>query len=169
MTGKKYGIVVGHDGSELSTRALDWAIEEARLRHTKLTICHFWSYPYLGYAPMVTMDFSEPAADLVRLAAVRARTTAPDLEVQSVVEPGSASRGLIDLGRDADLVVVGTHGRTGMARVLLGSVAEQVVRHAPCSILAVRPDADVKPFVHALCPIDFSDSSRHAMELAGEL
>ena len=41
-----------------------------------------------------------------------------------------------------DLVVIGTHGRTGIKRVFLGSVAEQVTRHAPCSVLVVRPPAD---------------------------
>lgn len=68
-----------------------------------------------------------------------------------------------------DLVVVGTHGRTGLARVLLGSVAEQVVRHAPCSVLAARPQLDDRPFHDILCPIDFSDSSRDAIELANGL
>lgn len=65
-----------------------------------------------------------------------------------------------------DLVVIGTHGRTGLARILLGSVAEKVVRHAPCSVIAVRPDGEPKAFSNILCPTDFSDSSQHAGELA---
>lgn len=65
-----------------------------------------------------------------------------------------------------DLVVIGTHGRSGLARILLGSVAEKIVRHAPCSVLAVRPDAEAKPFTNILCPTDFSDTSQHAGELA---
>jgi nucleotide-binding universal stress UspA family protein len=68
-----------------------------------------------------------------------------------------------------DLCVIGTHGRTGLARILLGSVAEMVVRHAPCSVLAVRPDGEEKPFVHALVPTDFSESARNALDLAAEL
>jgi nucleotide-binding universal stress UspA family protein len=68
-----------------------------------------------------------------------------------------------------DLVVIGTHGRTGLARVLIGSVAEKVVRHAPCSVLAVHPDGESKPFTHALCPIDFSEGSRQALDAAAEL
>jgi nucleotide-binding universal stress UspA family protein len=75
------------------------------------------------------------------------------------------------LGRDDafDLVVMGTHGRTGLARVLLGSVTEKVIRHAPCSVLAARPGSDGASFAHVLCPIDFSDSSRHAVMRAAEL
>lgn len=68
-----------------------------------------------------------------------------------------------------DLVVVGTHGRTGLSRILLGSVAEKVVRHAPCSVVAVRPDGAVKPFTNILCPTDFSESSHQAADLAVDL
>lgn len=68
-----------------------------------------------------------------------------------------------------DLVVMSTHGRTGISRVLLGSIAEKVIRHAPCSVLAVRPDTPDKPFEHVLCPVDFSNSSRLATRLATQL
>ena len=70
---------------------------------------------------------------------------------------------------DVDLVVVGTHGRTGIPRVLLGSVAERVVRHAPCSVLVTRRTGDTTPFAHILVPIDFSEPSRLAVERATEL
>jgi nucleotide-binding universal stress UspA family protein len=75
-----------------------------------------------------------------------------------------------ELERQAcDLCVIGTHGRTGMSRIFLGSVAEKVVRHAPCSVLAMRPDGEVGPFSHVLVPTDFSDSARHALELSVQL
>lgn len=67
------------------------------------------------------------------------------------------------------LVVIGTHGRTGMSRVLLGSVAEKVVRHAPCSVLVVRPGGGNLPFTHALAPVDFTQASHDAMMTAAEL
>jgi nucleotide-binding universal stress UspA family protein len=68
-----------------------------------------------------------------------------------------------------DLAVMGTHGRTGLARILLGSVTEKVIRHAPCSVFAVRPRGDAIAFGHVLCPVDLSAGSRHAIERAAEL
>jgi nucleotide-binding universal stress UspA family protein len=68
-----------------------------------------------------------------------------------------------------DLCVIGTHGRSGLDRVLLGSVAEKVVRHAPCSVLVVRPTGDVKPLAHVLVATDFSAHVQHALELAPRL
>jgi nucleotide-binding universal stress UspA family protein len=68
-----------------------------------------------------------------------------------------------------DLCVIGTHGRTGAARIVLGSVAEQVIRHASCPVLAIRPDADVKPFARVLVPTDFSETAAHAADLAADL
>ncbi len=68
-----------------------------------------------------------------------------------------------------DLVVIGTHGRTGLARLMLGSVAEKVVRHAPCSVLVARARGEAPPFRRVLCPTDFSEESREALRLAGEL
>jgi nucleotide-binding universal stress UspA family protein len=68
-----------------------------------------------------------------------------------------------------DLVVTGTHGRTGVLRLLLGSVTERVIRHAPCSVLAARPPLEAATFAHILCPVDFSDSARHAVDRAAEL
>jgi nucleotide-binding universal stress UspA family protein len=67
-----------------------------------------------------------------------------------------------------DLAIMGTHGRTGLSRVLLGSVTEKVIRHAPCPVLATRPPVDA-PFDHILCPVDFSESSHYAVELAAQL
>lgn len=53
--------------------------------------------------------------------------------------------------------------------MLLGSVAEKVVRHAPCPVLTTREGQDPAPFVNVLCPVDFSASSQHAIELASQL
>lgn len=68
----------------------------------------------------------------------------------------------------ADLVVIGTHGLTGVARLLYGSVAEKVVRHANCSVLVVHPEAasPTIPPRHVVCGIDFSAGSLEALEQA---
>lgn len=64
----------------------------------------------------------------------------PDLELLYDLVPAAPSRGLAELAerRDADLVVVGSHGRRGLRRLVLGSVAETTIRHAPCSVLVAR-------------------------------
>jgi nucleotide-binding universal stress UspA family protein len=67
------------------------------------------------------------------------------------------------------LIVMGTHGHSALARVLLGSVVEQVVRHAPCSVLVVREGREDRPYRNVLCPIDFSEDSSHAVDRAAEL
>lgn len=63
----------------------------------------------------------------------------PDIAVTTAVEFGSPAARIVDYARrhQIDLIVVGTHGRTGVSRVLLGSVAERVIRTAPCPVLAV--------------------------------
>jgi nucleotide-binding universal stress UspA family protein len=90
--------------------------------------------------------------------------------VTSALPSGAPWHAIVDAAKDAvDLIVVGTHGRTGFSRIMVGSVAEQVVRHAPCSVLAVRADGEARPFNHVLCPIDFSDSSQQALSVAAAL
>lgn len=68
-----------------------------------------------------------------------------------------------------DLCVIGSHGRTGLSRLVIGSVAEKVVRHASCSVLTVHADGERYPFRHALVPVDFSARSAHAFDLAKEV
>jgi nucleotide-binding universal stress UspA family protein len=71
---------------------------------------------------------------------------------------------------DPDLIVMATHGRVGMTRWLLGSLAEKVVRHAPCSVVTVRPPEGEREAVgsveRVVVPIDFSDHSRRAVAAA---
>lgn len=62
-----------------------------------------------------------------------------------------------------DLVVMGTHGRTGMKKWLFGSVAEKIVRHAPCPVLTLRKDWSRQVIKHVLVPVDFSEFSKKAI------
>ncbi len=73
---------------------------------------------------------------------------------------------------EIDLVVMGTHGRRGPRRLLLGSVAEEVVRRAPCPVLTLRDrdgERDVEALEHLLVPVDFSDHSESLVRSAREL
>lgn len=92
-----------------------------------------------------------------------------------VVQAASVFEAILDraLAWKPDLVVMATHGSTGMPRWFLGSVAEKLVRHAPCPVATIRPDDGGRTSVDAperiLVPIDFSDNSRRALALACEL
>lgn len=72
-----------------------------------------------------------------------------------------------------DLIVMGTHGRTGFGKLLLGSVAEKVLRHAPCHVMTVRQDSAIAEGDHGLrrilVPVDFTDHSHRALQVARSL
>jgi nucleotide-binding universal stress UspA family protein len=76
---------------------------------------------------------------------------------------------IVEAASPSDLIVMGTHGRSGISRFLLGSVAEKVVRHASCSVLIARPNPASTPFRHLLVPVDFSECSRRAVDQARAL
>lgn len=74
--------------------------------------------------------------------------------------------------RPPDLIAMGTHGRTGMSKLLMGSTAEKVLRHAACNVLTVRADARVPAearFDTILVPVDFSDGAGKALDVARQL
>src|SRR5262249_27874124 len=80
---------------------------------------------------------------------------------QQIVDAARAEPGL-------GLIVIGTHGRTGLSRVLMGSVAELVVRHATCPVLTIRPANEPTPYTHVLCAVDLSKPARDAISPAAE-
>jgi nucleotide-binding universal stress UspA family protein len=95
--------------------------------------------------------------------------------IQKQISSGTPPERLLAYVEDQgiDLVVMGTHGRRGVQRMLLGSVTEEVVRKAPCPVLTVNPEAEIQPtptLRRILVPVDFSDAAkaavRHAQQLA---
>jgi nucleotide-binding universal stress UspA family protein len=103
------------------------------------------------------------------LAAVSPRAT-------PLADAGDPQATIIDqaVSKKADLIVMGTHGRRGFKRLLLGSVTEAVLREAPCPVLTVPPHAsagvaDAVTFKRILCPIDFSPSALQALGFALDL
>lgn len=137
-------IVVGVDASEGSRAALRWAFEEAALRRCPLVAVTVWQYPVLttlpafGALPPIE-DLSEEAATALRqvLDEEGVATTA-DVEVETVVAEGAAAASLLEAAGDADLLVVGSRGHGGFTGMLLGSVSQHVVNHAPCPVVVVR-------------------------------
>ena len=137
-------IVVGVDGSEHADRALRYAIEEARRRDDP-TVVAIHSFHLIAYTPGMEFGYGVPeprekleAEAMDRL--LHAIEDAPkDVPIDPVVVPDSPSHALIDAGRDADLLVIGSRGHGGFRGLLLGSTSLQVVTHAPCPVVVVPP------------------------------
>lgn len=140
-------IVVGIDGSEASLVALRWAADEARLRHARLEVVVSWQYPALSTIPAFGVlppadEMSEEARQgLAALLREEGLADDPSLEVVEAVVQGPAGAALIDAAADADLLVVGSRGHGGFTGLVLGSVSQQCVTHAPCPVVVV-PERD---------------------------
>jgi nucleotide-binding universal stress UspA family protein len=141
-------IVVGVDGSEHSAAALRFAIEEGRLRGATVVAVHAWTFvpsPPLGAPDLLAVPVGDVVGDLdaERTAAERAfdgMLAAVDggAEVEQRLVEGEPAEALLSQAKDADLVVVGSRGRGGVASALLGSVSNHVIQHATCPVVVVR-------------------------------
>lgn len=141
-------ILVAVDFSEGSRAALEEAIEIATKFGATIDILHAWQLPLRGGGDMMGgMSFSY-ADDIERLASedltrwrnrLHARGFADAKAFLVMSDPATAV--LEHCKGGYDLIVVGTHGRTGIARWALGSIAEKIVRYAPCPVLTVRETA----------------------------
>jgi nucleotide-binding universal stress UspA family protein len=139
-------IVVGIDASEHARRALTWALTEARLRSASLELVHAFPTPELiGMSMVLTLPSDEElrtAADQVIDEVLAAAGPHDDVEVTRTVRSGGAASVLTEVAEGADLVVVGARGLGGFRGLLLGSVTQQVVAHAPCPVVVVTPHRD---------------------------
>jgi nucleotide-binding universal stress UspA family protein len=144
-------IVVGVDGSVGSLAALRWAVREAAETGGEV-------YPVLAYDNgLAWTDLgSESEPVILERAASRARETLDDMleaiggdgatvVLHPMVVDGPPARVLVDLGRDADLLVVGTRGRGGFAGLLLGSVSQRCAEQAHCPVVVVPPPDAAEP------------------------
>ena len=139
-------ILVPVDFSDCSLRALDYALAMAERFGSQLILLHVVEpavYPenYLVASPALdetNQNLMEAARE--RLSALRTKHLGSRLPAETLVRMGRAHSEIPDTARalGADLIILGTHGYTGLKHVLLGSTAERVVRHAPCPVLTVR-------------------------------
>jgi nucleotide-binding universal stress UspA family protein len=145
------GVFAGTDFSDASMPALQAAAEEARRTGAELTVVHSldvaWSaaaYPAMAFGGTPVSLSAEQMMELDKAADEQLAAALKQLGAtgRTRVTRGSAGLGLIEITSQlkADLLVVGTTGRTGLKRVLLGSVAETVAEGASCSVLIVRLD-----------------------------
>ena len=141
------GIVVGVDGSGHSQRALEWAMNEAAIRHLPLTILTVHPSIVGYFGGVVTtqhdLELTEQAQAAVKAEAdkVLAELNGPHPESVTVKAVHSFPVGeLVNSSKEADLIVLGSRGAGGFSRLMLGSTADQVVRHAHCPVTIVPPE-----------------------------
>ena len=147
-TGKPLPVVVGVDESDESARALAEAFDIAGMLHAPLTVVHMWE---IGAAvgmgdlggqglmdwELLDMLQSRQRQRMDELVAPFARKYR-NAHVTKVFQDISPTKGLTDLSQEAQLVVVGSHGRGKLADSLLGSVSQNLIHHAECPVLVVR-------------------------------
>jgi nucleotide-binding universal stress UspA family protein len=137
-------VVVGVDGSPIGEAALAAAYEAAAARRVPLVAVHTWWDVLLdpSFGPLVEWDVIEDEAHRVlgeRLAGWAEKY--PEVEVRRVVERDKPAHALLEQAAGAQLVVVGSRGRGGLAGMLLGSVSHSLLHHSPCPVLVVRTKA----------------------------
>lgn len=139
-------IVVGVDGSPGSRAALHWAHDEAALRKATLVTVTVWQFPVMtslpafGAMPPPEDMGGDAEAALLRTLSEEGIAASDEVPVTTVVAEGAAAPALLDAAADADLLVVGSRGHGGFTGLLLGSVSQQCVSHAPCPVVVVRTD-----------------------------
>ena len=174
-------ILLAVDFSEGSKAALAQADFMAKGLGARLHVLHVWDAT--EFLPPDDRNADGPLASFSRALHTQARQALEEFvgEAKSrgmvinhaFMESGVASTTIVEVAKRQkyDLIVLGTHGRTGIAHALLGSVAERVVRKAPCPVLTVRePTQKRAPAIaRVLAPVDYSEGSRRALEYATEL
>jgi nucleotide-binding universal stress UspA family protein len=160
------------DFSEPSKRALGYALAIAKWHESELTVLHVEEALHsaasleAGSHLELTARQNELLHDFVNNVGGKDRNVRVELvtaEAVSGIREHAAREG-------SDLIVMGTHGRSGLARAVLGSVTERVVRQSPAPVLTIPPSAglrdDLMPFDPILCASDFSPACRMALDMA---
>jgi nucleotide-binding universal stress UspA family protein len=122
---------------------------------------------YLDQLEKETMESLKTKSD-----ELKGRGVAVEISTERSVSPFEAIMDRVNT-LQPDLIVMGTHGRSAFGKLLLGSVAEKVLRHAPCHVMTLREDSTIAEgyggFQRILVPVDFTDHSHRAFEVAQSL
>ncbi|MFZ0661544.1 MAG: universal stress protein [Acidobacteriaceae bacterium] len=174
------------DFSEFSTRAYDYAHSLARHYDAKLLVLHVVRTltidPGFMASAMIDKVYAQQSADAKeRVAKLVARQAGEPIQSELIVQLGFAADSILSFAKDhdANLVVMGTHGRRGLDRAIMGSTTERVLRKSHCPVLAVHeptrsfvsPQSADEPvqLKRILCCVDFSEHSPRALEYAFSL
>lgn len=132
-------IVVGVDGSEGALAALRWAAAEAERWDASVIAVQAWEFTPLIVATEAPIDLAELRRETETLLDQQVRDAFGDREatVERRVVEDLPARALLDAATDADLLVMGTRGRSGLKGLLLGSVSQKVAHQTPCPLVMV--------------------------------
>lgn len=172
---KQPRILVPTDFSELSMLAFPNAVALARL--FKGTITPFHAYMQVNELDgFYYMGETSPEADLRtlekslydRLEKLSAKFVDDELRAEPLVKIGNAARAIVEAGKDFDIIVMSSHGRTGFSRLILGSICEKVLRTSHTPVLILEEESRLIPLRRILLTTDFSDNSIYAFEPAAD-
>ncbi|MCV7075487.1 universal stress protein [Mycobacterium szulgai] len=185
---KRYGIVVGVDGSAASNAAVYWAAHEAAMRNVPLTVVHMLrafvpTYPQMpmpnGIALWQEEDGRQVLEQAVKIAEDAVATQRP-IAITSEMKCSPPVPTLVEMSDEAEMVVVGSTGRGAVERALLGSVSSGVVHSARCPVAVIRDEAswmprsnrapvvvgiDCSPVSELALAMAFDEASRRGVEL----
>lgn len=163
-------VVVGYDGSEHSGWAVRKAAEEARSRGLALEVVTAWDQPTvdlgMGSGAVIDPNLSDVVAQRAAAIAAEGAALVDGIDVTATAVVGPAAAALVERGRQAQLLVVGSHGRHAVADLLVGGVSRQVATHARCPVLVVRSGAPVHRRIAV--GIDGSEQAARALDFAFE-
>jgi len=147
-------ILLPTDFSECGNYALSYATSMARAFSASIIFVHVIEpiVPSVGYSgmtePLPIADISDQLEDSAEreLPKFAECKECAGLQVEEVIVHGEAASEIVRVAKEraVDLIVVSSHGRTGLGRILFGSTAEAIVRHAPCPVLVVKPPQEIE-------------------------
>jgi len=185
---KRYGIVVGVDGSAASNAAVYWAAHEAAMRNVALTVVHMLrafvpTYPQMPMPNGIALWQEEDGRQVLEQAvkiAEEAVSTDRTIAITSEMKCSPPVPTLVEMSDEAEMIVVGSTGRGAVERALLGSVSSGVVHSARCPVAVIRDEAswmprskrapvvvgiDCSPVSEIALAIAFDEASRRGVEL----
>lgn len=170
----RHGIVVGVDGSPASKVAVDWAAREADMRNAALTLVHvlpaarFW--PEVATPSRIEQLYQSQAQRWLREATTVAEKamTAP-VRIDTRLLDGAVLPSLVDLSKEAQLIVVGCRGQGSIARRLMGSISRGLVQRAHCPVAVLHDEDPLMSCPVARAPVVVGIDGSPASELAAEI
>jgi len=133
-------VLVATDGSKQCRPAVEKAIDFSQSYGGEISVVSIVDVPaeFYAEAPQVVEDMIHKAKIYVE--EVKKKAEASGVKAEAFVKEGEAYQAIVDLAkeRDVNIIVMGSHGRTGLKRLLMGSVAEKVIGYAPCPVLVTR-------------------------------